>query len=387
MEQQSAFQQKYPLSKKKFWKKIATDLVTYAFLALAFGGFCAFIAALFINLQSPQTYNTLSIGSWIGIILLFAVATYAVLISLRAWYLRTYIKRYYYDGESFFITIKKGVFAPREIHVQYQKIQDVYVDQDIIDRLLGIYDVHIASATSTSGIEAHIDGVDKEVADSLKNHLLNAVRNGSHVEPNSTQVAQENQKITNPTFNSSEEVSSDKYPLTGKWMAVKIINLIFGSFGTVVALFIIALLPGKRSTTNIIDQFGWTLSLGISFVLGIIFTVLRFVSLLFWKKNYTFRLEKDTLYYKTGVLSIEEKHMPYSSIQDVNLNQSFLEKMFGIARVVVENAAVRQVVVNNKTESHSDSIVFEGLERTDAEKITKILKEIALSKNSTQNGL
>ena len=58
---------------------------------------------------------------------------------------------------------------PAQIHVQYGKIQDVYVDQDLLDRILGIYDVHISSATYSSGIEAHIDGVDKVGAEGLKN--------------------------------------------------------------------------------------------------------------------------------------------------------------------------------------------------------------------------
>ncbi|MEI7478082.1 MAG: hypothetical protein WCJ81_06425 [bacterium] len=64
----------------------------------------------------------------IAVLLLYFVA-YAV-------YIKTYIKRYYYAGEDYFITIKKGVFTTAEIHVQWGKIQDVYVDQDIVDRIL-----------------------------------------------------------------------------------------------------------------------------------------------------------------------------------------------------------------------------------------------------------
>jgi membrane protein YdbS with pleckstrin-like domain len=73
------------------------------------------------------------------------------------------------------LIIRKGVFAPQEITVPFGRIQDVYVDQDIFDRLLGIYDVHISTATAASTVRAHIDGVDKKVAEELRTLILDKV--------------------------------------------------------------------------------------------------------------------------------------------------------------------------------------------------------------------
>lgn len=49
------------------------------------------------------------------------------------------------------------------------------VDQDLLDRIFGLYDVHLSSATISSGFEAHIDGVEKPAADGLRQLLLKAV--------------------------------------------------------------------------------------------------------------------------------------------------------------------------------------------------------------------
>jgi putative membrane protein len=83
---------------------------------------------------------------------------------------------YFYDLNENFIVIKKGVFTPKEINVPYERVQDIYVDQDIFDRLFGLYDVHISSATISSGMAAHIDGVEKIAADGLKDFLLKTVQ-------------------------------------------------------------------------------------------------------------------------------------------------------------------------------------------------------------------
>src|SRR6185503_6801296 len=93
-----------------------------------------------------------SMVTWIGVIVIGGLVFLNM--GINFWYQWAYIQRYYYSADADFLTIKKGVIMPAEIHVQYRKIQDVYVDQDLTDRIFGIYDVHVASATATSAMEA-----------------------------------------------------------------------------------------------------------------------------------------------------------------------------------------------------------------------------------------
>lgn len=73
------------------------------------------------------------------------------------------------------LVIAKGVFSRNEVTLPMNRIQDVYVDQDILDRIFGLYDVHVSSATAASGFLSHIDGVNKANSEALKELLLDAV--------------------------------------------------------------------------------------------------------------------------------------------------------------------------------------------------------------------
>ncbi len=224
MNQQSDLQRQYPLSPKKFWKKLIEKLsIIYIFgiMAAIFD-----LVIIFVNKSSSDSSGVTAVlwGILVAGFIFLIVVTF-----LYAWYVKVYIRRYYYDGEEHFITIKKGVFAPTEIHVQWQKIQDVYVDQDILDRIMGLYDVHIASATASSGIEAHIDGVDEAAAEGLKKFLLGKVA-GSGVQGSNINQPQHSQPKTTK-INLREDVSSRTYPLSNKWTVVTLLSRLIGSFG------------------------------------------------------------------------------------------------------------------------------------------------------------
>jgi len=69
------------------------------------------------------------------------------------------------------------------------------VDQDLLDRIFGLYDVHLSSATISSGMEAHIDGLEKQAAEGLRNILLQTVQ----------QKISKNRNTNTPTINNSAQ--------------------------------------------------------------------------------------------------------------------------------------------------------------------------------------
>jgi len=50
------------------------------------------------------------------------------------------------------------------------------VDRDLLDVVFGLYDVHVSTPTFLSGLAAHIDGVNAENAEKLKNIILHMVK-------------------------------------------------------------------------------------------------------------------------------------------------------------------------------------------------------------------
>src|ERR1035437_8769229 len=185
MNPQSALERQFPLSQKKFFKKMFSYCVSSGVFSIFAGIIVSVIYFAITNNNYGNTANVPNIPVMIGLFLTVAVVCFFVFTIPYGFYVKAYIRRYYYSGEDKYITIKKGVFAPAEIHVQYQKIQDVYVDQDILDRVMGLYDVHIASATVASGIEAHIDGVEHDIAEKIKELLLGKISGGGTTGTNS----------------------------------------------------------------------------------------------------------------------------------------------------------------------------------------------------------
>jgi uncharacterized membrane protein YdbT with pleckstrin-like domain len=104
---------------------------------------------------------------YIGIVFIFVIVKYV--------YEVFYMKSYFYDLVNDYLIIRKGVFQKNEITLPVNRIQDVYVDQDIFDRIFGLYDVHVSSATIISAHLSHIDGVNKENAQALKNLIISKI--------------------------------------------------------------------------------------------------------------------------------------------------------------------------------------------------------------------
>lgn len=165
----SKTREKFPLSPKKIIKKTIGDSIALVIIFLVILGF-----SIIVMLGSPLAERGLS--GIFGMALFIISAIFFVTIFLIYLYQRWYFTVYFYDLTNDFIQIKKGPITPREITIPYERIQDIYVDQDLLDRIFGLYDVHLSSATISSGMEAHIDGVEKQAADGLRAVLLETVK-------------------------------------------------------------------------------------------------------------------------------------------------------------------------------------------------------------------
>jgi len=386
MNPQSALQQQFPLSPKKFWKKMFSQIVGMTVLGIIFG-------ALISGVYLAATSNNFDLGIFVGVAIVIFLLWLCVTLIPYSLYVNAYIRRYYYAGEENFVTIKKGVFAPAEIHVQYQKIQDVYVDQDIIDRIMGLYDVHIASATVGSAIEAHIDGVEKAAAEGLKEFFLNKIQGKSW--NSSSQPASANQSVAvnqsgsvssgHITASFSEDISSATYPIGSRWIVAQALKYIFTSFIYTVVILIWIGAPGKNSDVSLLSAIGYG-SAGQVFLIGVIIFAFiygaHYIYIFLWKRNYDFKFMPEYIFLRTGIIAKSEKHVPYNTLQDVTVSQGVIERMFGLSSVRIENAASGQMVVGRNGRPIFNGIMIPGQTSANAQKITEALKNVILSKPS-----
>ena len=154
----SKTREQFPLSEKKIIKKSLGINLVFAVILLV---------VWFIAAASRSVLGLLTVA-----ILVFLFLSFSITYLYQKWYWSVY----FYDLTDDFIIIKKHPITPREITIPYERVQDVYVDQDLLDRFFGLYDVHLSSATISSGMQAHIDGVEKQAADGLRKALLETVQ-------------------------------------------------------------------------------------------------------------------------------------------------------------------------------------------------------------------
>jgi len=150
----------YPLERRKIVKKFAIAMIFWGIVFLVI-----ILATVFLVRDQGFSFA----------LLCAEIALLAALAAAYWWYETKYFERYYYDIRPEFLVIKKGVFAPREITLPYGKLQDVYLDQDLFDRAFSIWDLHVSTATYSSGFEAHIDGVSVSNGETMKKMVLEKI--------------------------------------------------------------------------------------------------------------------------------------------------------------------------------------------------------------------
>jgi len=154
--------EQYPLERRKITKKIIVAMIGWTI----FLGICMIAAAVLALVWNPVLW----------ILFYTLIGLYILIFIIQIWYQTEYYKRYFYDIEQDFLIIKKGVIMPHETMLPYEKLQDVYMDQDLFDRIFNLWDVHVSTATAMSGYEAHIDGVNRENAEALRELILIKIR-------------------------------------------------------------------------------------------------------------------------------------------------------------------------------------------------------------------
>jgi putative membrane protein len=158
----------YPLEKRKIIKKTILK-----------GGWAVFLFLIFLVALALIKFKIFSFPFEGSISLLFNVLIYVeafllllILISFFSEVL--YFRNYFYDLKEDSLIVRKGIITKHEVNVPIDKIQDIYIDQDFLDRIFGLYDLHIATAGFGSK-DIHIDGINYMSSEALKELLLGKV--------------------------------------------------------------------------------------------------------------------------------------------------------------------------------------------------------------------
>ena len=154
----------FPLEKRKVVKKIFTGSVGLLVPAVFLG---ALTLALKVFIKSDSAaISAMTTVFFFAVIFAVIMVLYVVIREV------CYFRNYFYDLKDDEVIIRKGFISRVELSLTYNKIQNVYVDQDVIDRSLALYDARLETAGLFSGTQAHIDGVSAANAAKLRGVLM-----------------------------------------------------------------------------------------------------------------------------------------------------------------------------------------------------------------------
>ncbi|MDP3900279.1 MAG: PH domain-containing protein [bacterium] len=346
--------QNLPLSKRKIIKKTLSSWVVYP---LAGSLFILLPFIFFVEYLIGDAGQKLGIDLYFY--LFFVIITPSVLIFFGGWFYQyLYYKYYYYNFESEKAEISKGVISRATGHVQYSRIQNIFVDQDILDRIFGLYDVHYETAGEKSGFYSHVDGLNRENADKLVAFLNEQVTGKSLKNVQHTTKSSQKQSSKEIKNNNTKMLTRDTVS-----MSQKIIFLLTfeRTAVTVLGLFMFLLFADE-------SQRWQSTVLALPVVLGVplIIAASVFIYTYIWYHNFKFTFDSEKGTISSKVIASSDTFVYYNRIQNVNVTQGVVDRLFRLYRVAIETAAER---------SEKRSIVIIGLQRDGADTLKNFLLE------------
>lgn len=140
--------QSFPLRQRLILKKMFLSILCFLLLL-------SFLFDLYGSISDP--------------FVIFASAGAAILLVVALGH-HISLKVFYYEIEDEFIIIKRHAIVPKEITIEYSRIQEIVVFRDLFDKMFGLYQLKFKlSLTSVYGAKmAYIEGLDEVEAHELK---------------------------------------------------------------------------------------------------------------------------------------------------------------------------------------------------------------------------
>ena len=328
--------QNLPLSPRKVTKKFIARNWALIILILIFLYFP-------ITQLRPDNYGAL-------LPFTFLILVFSVILFIGFIYEYLYYRLYYYNFQDDSAEIRKGVISRATGHVRYDRLQNIYVDQDVLDRIFGLYDVHYETAGEKSGFYSHVDGLRKENADKLVNFL----KERAERKP----INQASANPVTPVFqNQNTLISRSSCPLEPR---VIISSTLGGSWIFLIVLFVAGVVWELRFVQNTLTPpvIGWGIAIAI---------FLSFIYTLVWYNNFNFSFSEERGEIKSSVIATSASFLAYDRIQNVNVHQGILDRLLGIYSVVIETAG----------ETSGLKFVIYGLNRQNSEALKNFLLDRA----------
>jgi putative membrane protein len=250
------------------------------------------------------------------------VAGFVVVVFLLAfvWELARY-RRYEYEltGETF--DIHSGVLSRREREIPYERVQNVDIAQNAVQRALGIAAVRLETAGG-SGSEAHLRYVARAEADRLQDEVSRRKRSvQGHGEP-------------------GDEAPTGEHLFTLSEREHLVLGAVSADLRLVGVLTVGLSVFAPQVARGLAPQYDLVSLLGPAVVLAAIvgFWVLSGLLQILRYYGFTLRRQGEDLRYVRGLLQRYTGTIPLSKVQAVTLRENVLARALGYGSLVIQTA-------------------------------------------------
>jgi len=278
-------------------------------------------------------------------------------------YLKYQTFTFYIDEEQNEFVVQHGILNKTKTVIKLHKIQQVNLKQNIIHRIVDVYQVNIDSAGSEEK-EAVINAVSKEVAMALKAKLLDNER--VEVIDNSVEVERE---IEDKPFLKIDLISLLKVGITSNY--AKSIGLLLTFFFTIYENLNHAgadeLIDGSKVEDFIAN---YTAVYSVLVAILLLFTVIFIINVVrTLVKYYGFKIakQKGSLIMSYGLIATQSTILKPEKVQIVKITRNFFQKKLKILEISIKQT------ISDETKKDKSTIEIPGCNEIERDEILQLI--------------
>lgn len=326
-----------------------------------------FIALAFIKIGTEKTGYIL-----IGI----AVVLLLCLLYAYLWYLKF---TFFLDKEKQEFVVNKGILNRDQVIIQLDKIQQVNINQNVLQKIIGVYGLKIDTA-GAKGNEVSIKAIDEISAYNLKEHLLSRT---TEIDEQTTEIKEREAITTETPFLRISAWTLFKVGLTsnyGRSLALIIAAFLYvlQEARHIMSLFEIDKDYIKTAFLGLATLFSVAIIAGVFLVAFLIFNIIR----TFYKY---FELEvtqhKHSLLLSAGLIAKKNTLISPNKVQITKYSQNYFQKKLNMLNMGLKQAHFAGHKKGNELQGNILEIV--GCNPVERDELLKMILSTAPIKGKT----
>ncbi len=273
---------------------------------------------------------------------------------------------FFLDQQKQEFVIHKGIFNKTQLTVQLDKIQQVNINQNLLQKIIGIYGLKVDTAGS-EGQEVSIKAIDEQLANSLREHLLSRRDN-----------------LTSPTGETT--IQQEDIPFLKVSLGTLLKVGLTSNYGSTIALLLAFLYPlfhnakeflrafemDKGQVENAVESLFTLFSLGI-LVAIVLFLILAINVIRTFVKYFEFHISKHkhSLLISHGLFAKKNTLLSPNKVQITSYSQNYFQQKMNLLNMNLKQASSGEVKKGKNLESNN--LLIPGCNPKERDELIKMI--------------